>query len=122
MEENVQTPQASLSAKPKTFLSLAADYLIAPDSESTDLMDDAALFLECACETITTVASSLESERGAAVGNSKSAAVVLYGACRFLEMTLSNVSAVNRRLVAAGKPKDEAHTQERGAGQAKQAG
>lgn len=88
-------------AKPRTFLSLAAEYQLAADSESTALMDDASLFLECACEMVSTIANGLESETSAISANPKSAAVMLYGVRRFIEMTMSNVAAVNRRLIAA---------------------
>ena len=88
-------------AEPQTFLSLAAEYRLAADSESTALLDDASLFLECACEIVSTVASGLENETSAISANPKSAAIMLYGVRRFIEMTMSNVTVVNHRLIAA---------------------
>jgi hypothetical protein len=80
---------------------LAAEYQLAAESESTALMDDASLFLEYACEIVSTIADGLENEASAVSANPKSAAIMLYGVRRFIEMTMSNVSAVNHRLIAA---------------------
>ena|SRR5579883_2641195 len=88
-------------AHPQTFLSLAVDYPLAAGSEPTALMDDAAVFLECAREMVSTIASGLESGTSAITANPKSAAVMLYGVCRFIEMAMSNVSVVNQRSIAA---------------------
>ena len=102
MGNNSQTQGfAKHAAKPQAFLSLAAEYQLAADSESTALMDDASLFLECACEMVSTIANCLESEASAISANPKSAAIVLYGVRRFIEMTMSNIAAVNHRLIAA---------------------
>lgn len=104
MEDNTQSRDgANPSFEPQTFLSLAADYLIAPHSESTALMDDAALFLECACEAVSILAAGLESEAGPIPANPKSIAVMLYNVRRSIEMAMSNVGAVNRRLIALEK-------------------
>jgi len=86
-------------AEPPLFLSLAANYLICPHSESTALMDDAALFLESARDVLTTIAGSLEGEARTVSAHSKSVAAALYGVCCFIDMAASNVSAVNRRLI-----------------------
>ena len=106
MGNNSQTQGfAKHAAKPQTFLSLAAEYQLAADSEPTALMDDASLFLECACEMVSTIANGLENRGSAISTNPKSAAIMLYGVRRFIEMTMSNVSAVNHRLIAARKDK-----------------
>ena len=99
MEDSVSYAiKATLSAEPQKFLSLAADYLIAADSESTNLMDDTALFLEYAREAVSTIANGLEDKGSDIAANPKSAAVVLRGVGRFIEMAASNVSAVSERL------------------------
>jgi len=101
MEDDTQTPdRAGHAAEPQAFLSLAADYRIAAESESTSLMDDAALFLECACESVSALAAGLEDETSPMRTNPKSAAVMLCGVRRFIEMAMSNVGMVNRRLIA----------------------
>ena len=101
MGNNMQTQGcAKHPAKPLTFLSLAAEYQLAADSESTALMDDASLFLECAREIVSTIADGLENETSSISANPKSAAVMLYGVRRFIGMTMSNVTAVNHRLIA----------------------
>ena len=88
-------------SEPQRFLSLAADYQIAADSESTSLMDDTAAFLECAREAVSTIANGLEDKTSDIAANPTSAAIVLHGVRRFIEMAASNVSVVNRRLIVA---------------------
>ena len=90
--------KAAHPSDPQKFLSLAADYQIAADSESASLMDDTALFLEYAREAVSTIANGLEDKGSDIAANPKSAAVVLRGVGRFIEMAASNVSAVNGRL------------------------
>ena len=61
-------------------------------------MDDTALFLEYAREVVATIANGLEDKGSDIAANPKSAAVVLRGVGRFIEMAASNVSAVNDQL------------------------
>lgn len=104
MEDDSHTQnRANHPAEAAMFLSLAAEYRLAADSESTALMDDASVFLECAAEMVSTIANGLENRGSAISTNPKSAAIMLYGVRRFIEMTMSNVSAVNHRLIAARK-------------------
>ena len=90
--------KAAHPSEPQKFLSLAADYQIAANSESASLMDDTALFLEYAREAVATIANGLEDKGSDIAANPKSAAVVLHGVQRFIEMAAGNVSAVSERL------------------------
>ena len=95
------TDEAALSTPSRKFLSLATDYVITEGSDSTGLMDDASLFLEYAHEAVSTIANGLEDKGSDIAINPQSAAIVLRGVLRFIEMAASNVGAVNGRLTAA---------------------
>src|SRR5579883_3577121 len=100
-EPTPYTRQAALQAEQRLFLSLATDYVITEGSDPTGLMDDASLFLEYAHEAVSTIANGLEDKGSDIAINPQSAAIVLRGVLRFIEMAASNVGAVNGRLTAA---------------------
>ena len=99
MEDSVAYAiEAAPSSEPQKFPSLAADYIVATGSESTNVMDDTALFLEYARDAVATIANGLEDKGSDIAANPKSVAVVLRGVLRFIEMVASEVGAVNDRL------------------------
>ncbi|WP_029890336.1 hypothetical protein [Polycyclovorans algicola] len=89
------------------FLSMAARYEVADSARLDDLLNDAGCFLDCAYETVNTLAHGLTDSAGDIAVNSASTASMLFGVGYLIKMAGGATNAAHSRSDLATASNDE---------------